>query len=87
MATLSGKVAIVTGASRGIGRATAERLGADGAEVVVNYVQNAGKAQQVVEAVETAGSRAVAVRADVGRVEDVRRLSQPPRSASGAWTW
>ena len=48
VATLSGKVAIVTGASRGIGRATAERLGADGAEVVVNYVQNAGKAQQVV---------------------------------------
>ena len=83
MATLSGKVAIVTGASRGIGRATAERLGADGAEVVVNYVQNAGKAQQVVEAVEAAGSRAVAVRADVGRVEDVRRLFQAAEERFG----
>ena len=83
MATLSGKVAIVTGASRGIGRATAERLGADGTEVVVNYVQNSGKAQQVVEAVEAAGSRAVAVRADVGRVEDVRRLFQAAEERFG----
>ena len=74
MGALDGKVAIVTGASRGIGRAVAGRLGRDGARVVVNYVQNAGKAQEVVEAVEAAGSQAVAVQADIGRLEDVRRL-------------
>jgi 3-oxoacyl-[acyl-carrier protein] reductase len=72
--TLDGKVVIVTGASRGIGRAVAQRFGRDGAMVVVNYVQNAAKAQEVVEAVEACGSQAVAVQADVGHTEDVRRL-------------
>ncbi len=81
--TLDGKVAIVTGASRGIGRAVAERLGGDGARVVVNYVHNAGKAQEVVEAIEAAGSQAFAVRADVGRLEDVRRLFQTAEERFG----
>jgi 3-oxoacyl-ACP reductase-like protein len=85
--TADGKVAIVTGASRGIGRAVAERLGRDGARVVVNYVQNAGKAQEVVEAVEASGSEAVAVQADIGRLEDVRRLFHTAEERFGGWTW
>lgn len=59
------KVALVTGASRGIGRAIAERLGADGAAVVVNYRSRRAAAEQVVAAIEASGGRAVAARADV----------------------
>jgi 3-oxoacyl-[acyl-carrier protein] reductase len=81
--TLDGKVAVVTGASRGIGRAVAERLGRDGARVVVNYVQNSGKAQEVVEAVQASGSQAVAVQADIGRVKDARRLFQAAEERFG----
>jgi len=71
---LLGKVAIVTGASRGIGRAIALRLGQDGATVVVNYAGNAEKAEEVVTTIEQAGSRALRVQADVSKVADVRRL-------------
>ncbi|HEX9199519.1 MAG TPA: SDR family oxidoreductase [Acidobacteriaceae bacterium] len=76
MAPLTGKVAIVTGSSRGIGRAIAERLGKDGASVVVNYVRNADKSREVVSAIETAGGRALAVRADMSQIADVRCLFQ-----------
>ncbi len=71
---LDGKVALVTGASRGIGRAIAVRLGRDGAAVVVNYSGNHEAARETVAAVEAAGGRAVAVQADVGRVGDIQRL-------------
>ncbi|MFE2493331.1 SDR family NAD(P)-dependent oxidoreductase [Streptomyces scopuliridis] len=62
---MNNKVAVVTRASRGIGRAVAERLGADGAWVIVNYHSNAVTAKDAVTAVERAGGRATAVRADV----------------------
>jgi len=72
--TLKGKVALVTGASRGIGRAIAERLSRDGAAVVVNYANNAAAAQEVVAQIESAGGKAFAIQADVGRVSEIVRL-------------
>jgi 3-oxoacyl-[acyl-carrier protein] reductase len=73
---LTGKVAIVTGSSRGIGRAIAERFGKEGASVVVNYVQNADKAMEVVSAIKTTGAQALPVQADMSKVADIRRLFQ-----------
>ncbi len=71
---LEGKVALVTGASRGIGRSIAERLGRDGAAVVVNYSGSSDAAAEAVAAVEATGGRGFAIRADVGRVAEVERL-------------
>ncbi|HYM37871.1 MAG TPA: glucose 1-dehydrogenase [Nitrospiraceae bacterium] len=74
MASLKGKVAIVTGASNGIGRGIAERLAQDGATVVVNYAKSADKAKQVVTGIEAKGGRAVAMQADMSRTAEARRL-------------
>lgn len=72
--SLQGKTAIVTGSSRGIGRAIAEGLAANGAAVVVNYVGNRNAAEEVVAAVAGKGGKALAVQADVSVPGDVRRL-------------
>jgi 3-oxoacyl-[acyl-carrier protein] reductase len=74
MRELTGKVAIVTGASRGIGRATALRLAHDGASVTVNYTTGASAAAEVVQRIETLGGHALAIQADVSRLDDIRRL-------------
>ncbi|HZS92677.1 MAG TPA: 3-oxoacyl-[acyl-carrier-protein] reductase [Chloroflexota bacterium] len=68
------RIALVTGASRGIGRAVAIKLAQTGHHVAVNYQSNAAAAHEVVEAIERSSGRAIAVRADVGKGADVERL-------------
>jgi 3-oxoacyl-[acyl-carrier protein] reductase len=74
MLSLAGKVAIVTGASRGIGRAIALRLSQEGASVVINYARGADQAKDVVSAIEAAGGKALAVQADVSKTAEIRDL-------------
>ena len=71
---LKGRVALVTGASLGIGRATAVALGRAGAQVVVNYRSNADRADEVVQAIRDAGSRAVKIQADVADQQAIERM-------------
>ncbi|MCM3616292.1 3-oxoacyl-[acyl-carrier-protein] reductase [Sutcliffiella horikoshii] len=71
---LKGKTAVVTGASRGIGRAVALELAEQGANVVVNYSGSEAKAHEVVEAIKEMGGQAIAVRANVGNSEDVQAM-------------
>ncbi|WP_217593976.1 SDR family oxidoreductase [Cohnella sp. GbtcB17] len=71
---LQGKVAIVTGASRGIGRQIAIQLAGSGAKAIVNYASNPGKADEVVETIKQAGGEAFAIGADVSKVSDVEAL-------------
>src|SRR6266481_4661614 len=71
---LDGKVAIVTGASRGIGKAIAERFAAEGAKVTVNWVGKEREAQGVVDSIKKAGGDALSMRADVSSSDDVKQL-------------
>ena len=73
-ATCEGKVALVTGSSRGIGAGIALELGARGASVVVNYVKGVDGAEGVVQAIEKLGSKAVAIQADVSKVSEITKL-------------
>lgn len=68
------KTAIVTGASRGIGRSIAKRLASDGFAVVVNYAGNADEAQKAVDEIRAADGEAVAIKADVSKPDDVKQL-------------
>jgi 3-oxoacyl-[acyl-carrier protein] reductase len=74
MTALSEQVAIVTGASRGIGRATAIALATTGVKVVVNYAQSSGAAEEVVTEIEKNGGNAIAIKADVSKTEEVDSL-------------
>lgn len=81
---LQGKVALVTGASRGIGRATALQLAYSGAAVVVNYRGNADAAHEVVTEIEQAGGRATAAQGNVAENADVDRLVKTASDAFGS---
>src|ERR1700759_1736373 len=80
-----GRVAVITGASRGIGAATASVLAEQGFRVVVNYRSSAGEAEQVVEKIAAAGGQAVAFRADVTVPDDVSAMFEDnaPRWGGG----
>ncbi|MBE7728753.1 3-oxoacyl-ACP reductase family protein [Komagataeibacter sp. FXV3] len=84
--TLSGRVAIVTGGSRGIGRAVALALGRAGVHVAVNYHSDEAAAREVCARIEAMGSRAVAIRADVGEADDVAALVRKARDTLGTVT-
>jgi glucose 1-dehydrogenase len=80
---LAGRRALVTGAAKGIGRATAVRLAADGADVIVNYSRSSGPARELVEQLEQDGVRALAVKADVSAEEEVIGMFERARSELG----
>src|SRR5205823_3259689 len=80
---LKGKVAVVTGASKGIGAAIALHLAAEGAAVVVNYASSKAGADRVVGEINGSGGRAVAVQADVSKPADIRRLFAEAKKAFG----
>jgi 3-oxoacyl-[acyl-carrier protein] reductase len=83
MNRLAGKVAVVTGASKGIGASIAEYFGAEGASVVVNYASSKSGADAVVKRIKDKGGKAIAVQADVSKQEDIKRLFSETKSAYG----
>src|SRR3954469_9385362 len=80
---LKGKVALVTGGARDIGRATALALAKNGAAVVVNYNASADRARALCDEIRSAGGRAVSVKADVTRIEEIKRLVEEASAAFG----
>src|SRR5687767_157039 len=83
MGKLSGKVAVVTGASKGIGAAIARAYGAEGAAVVVNYRSDKAGAEAVVKDIQKSGGKAVAVEGDLAKRADVQRLFAETKKVFG----
>ena len=83
MGKLAGKVAVVTGASKGIGASIAEHLAAEGASVVVNYASSKSGADAVVKRIEDKGGKAIAVQGDVSKPEDIQRLFADTKTKYG----
>lgn len=83
MAKLMGKVAIVTGSSKGIGAGIAERLAADGASVVINYARSEGAAKALVEKIKAGGGQAIALQADISQPAEITPLFDGTLQAFG----
>jgi 3-oxoacyl-[acyl-carrier protein] reductase len=83
MNKLTGKVAVVTGASKGIGASIAEHLAAEGASVVVNYASSKSGADAVVKRIHEKGGTALAIQADVSNHDDIKRLFAETKTAYG----
>src|SRR6266852_2096750 len=83
MNRLKGKVAVVTGASKGIGAAIAEHMAAEGAAVVVNYASSKAGADAVVKHIIQKDGKAIAVQADVSKAEDIQRLFAETKKVFG----
>jgi len=83
MSKLAGKVAVVTGASKGIGAGIAKGLAAEGAAVVVNYASSKEGADRVIGEIKSKGGKAIAVQGDVGRPSDVQRIFAETKKAFG----
>ncbi len=84
MSELAGKVAVVTGASKGIGAGIAKDLAAAGAKVVVNYSSSQDGADRVVSEIVRAGGTAIAVQADVSKASDIKKLFEETKKAFGS---
>jgi 3-oxoacyl-[acyl-carrier protein] reductase len=84
MTTLTGKVAIVTGASKGIGAGIARLFASSGASVVVNYSSSKDAANALVAEIKSSGGKAVAIQADFSKTADIRRLFEEAKRAFGA---
>jgi len=87
MSKLKDKVAVVTGASKGIGAAIAKALASEGASVVVNYASSKEGAERVVADIVKEGGRAVAVQGDVAKQPDVERVFAETKKAFGNWMY
>ena len=81
---LQGKVAVVTGGARDIGRAVSVKLASEGAKVVVNYFENESEANETVKLIENSGGEAIAVYADATNLEDISNLAKATTAAFGA---